>query len=306
MLRKRKFKSLTIKVFAIAIFALASFYACKDDSKQTLRNGYEYEILESKGETTPRPSQIVSLDLQLIDEFGNVLDDSRDAEIRPAIQIPEQRTLQTDKNPLLALVELMGVGDSARVVVPVDSLPDPPQEFKQSEYIDYRLKILNIEDEDKYRARMMEQTRSRDTANNAELQAKEAVAKEAIEAYQEGTLEGRKINVEGGMVIQMVEDTKGELPVAGERVDVHYFGFLKDGTPFDNSYRTGRPYSLTVGRGGSIEGWLKGIPKLPAGSSAVMDIPPSMGYGERGNPPVIPPNADLLFYVTIDKVYKNK
>jgi FKBP-type peptidyl-prolyl cis-trans isomerase len=306
MLKKESFKSLSIRVLAVVIFGLASFYACQQKEVKKLRNGYEYQMLQSKGGTTPRPEQVVTLDLELIDEFGNVLDDSRTADIRPAITIPGQRTLQTDRNPLLALIELMGVGDSAKVIVPIDSLPNPPQEFLQSDFIDYRIKILSIEDAKAYQKRMAAETQSRNITDEAEQRERLAEAKNAVEAYKQGTLPGRKIELGGGLIVHLINDTKGEKGEDGERVDVNYFGFLKDGTSFDNSYRTGRPYSLTIGRGGSIDGWLKGIPEVPEGSTAILDIPPSMGYGERGNPPVIPPNADLLFYIKVEKVFKIK
>lgn len=306
MSKKGYYKSVISRILAVIIFFTASFFACKEKEMDVLRNGYSYEILDAKGGTTPRPEQIVTLELELIDEFGNILDDSRTSDIRPAIKVPGQRVAGTESNPLLALIELMGPGDSARVIVPIDSLPNPPQEFRQSAFIDYHLKVVSIEDEGPYNERMVKEQKIKESENAVQSNKQLDIAQEAIEKYKAGTLKGKKIELGGGLIVHIIFEGKGEKGELGERVDVHYYGFLEDGTSFDNSFRTGRPYPLTVGGGGSIQGWLQGIPELPEGSKAVLDIPSALGYGAAGNSNLIPPNADLFFYVEIDKVFKSK
>ena len=48
-----------------------------------------------------------------------------------------------------------------------------------------------------------------------------------------------------------------------------------------------------------IQGWEKGIPGMKVGGKRSLVIGPEMGYGERGNPPVIPPQASLMFDVEV-------
>ena len=48
-----------------------------------------------------------------------------------------------------------------------------------------------------------------------------------------------------------------------------------------------------------IRGWDEGIQQLKKGQKATIICPPEYGYGSRGAPPVIPPNATLKFEVEV-------
>lgn len=86
---------------------------------------------------------------------------------------------------------------------------------------------------------------------------------------------------------------------AGDTVSVHYTGWLTDGTEFDSSLDRGQPYVFTLGQGGVIEGWDKGLVGMKVGGTRKLTIPPEMAYGEQGSGGVIPPNATLLFEVEL-------
>ena len=75
-----------------------------------------------------------------------------------------------------------------------------------------------------------------------------------------------------------------------------------DGKMFDTSFRMGRPYTFTVGRGEVIRGWDLGIPLLKKGGTAALFIPYTLAYGEAGKPPSIPEKSDLMFYVELTDV----
>lgn len=79
---------------------------------------------------------------------------------------------------------------------------------------------------------------------------------------------------------------------------MHYHGIL-GGRSFDSSYERNQPFSFVIGQNQVIKGWEEGIPLLPVGTKAVLIIPPDLGYGQDGAPPVIPPNATLTFYVEV-------
>merc|ERR1712108_94976 len=74
----------------------------------------------------------------------------------------------------------------------------------------------------------------------------------------------------------------------GDTVEVHYVGKLENGNEFDNSFKRGQPLSFTLGQGMVISGWEKGLLGMCRGEKRKLTIPPHMGYGERGFPPVIP------------------
>ena len=91
---------------------------------------------------------------------------------------------------------------------------------------------------------------------------------------------------------------KGPEAVRGKTVEVHYTGWLTDGKQFDSS-AGGDAFSFRLGAGEVIEGWDRGVAGMKVGGKRKLTIPPEMGYGRRGAPPVIPPDATLVFEVEL-------
>ncbi len=109
---------------------------------------------------------------------------------------------------------------------------------------------------------------------------------------------------DSGLLIYTIKEGKGAQPKRGETVQVHYTGYLTDGTKFDSSYDRGQPIKFKVGTGRVIAGWDKGIMKMKEGEKAILFIPSYLGYGQMGAGGIIPPNADLIFEVELIKVGK--
>ena len=102
-----------------------------------------------------------------------------------------------------------------------------------------------------------------------------------------------------------IEDLKqgaGTEATAGKNVTVHYVGTLTDGSKFDSSRDRGKGFSFRLGAGQVIKGWDQGVAGMKIGGLRKLTIPASLGYGDRGFPPVIPPNATLVFEVELLEV----
>jgi FKBP-type peptidyl-prolyl cis-trans isomerase len=95
-----------------------------------------------------------------------------------------------------------------------------------------------------------------------------------------------------------VEGT-GKEAKAGNTVDVHYTGRLKDGTKFDSSLDRGQTFSFQLGAGRVIKGWDEGVAGMKEGGKRKLIIPSQLAYGEKGFPGAIPPNAELTFDVEL-------
>jgi FKBP-type peptidyl-prolyl cis-trans isomerase len=94
----------------------------------------------------------------------------------------------------------------------------------------------------------------------------------------------------------------GITPEKGQTCVVHYTGWLWNdakGRMFDSSVRRGMPITFQVGTHNVIDGWDEGLLTMKVGGKRELLIPPDLGYGERGRPPVIPPNSSLLFEVEL-------
>ena len=91
----------------------------------------------------------------------------------------------------------------------------------------------------------------------------------------------------------------GAEAVAGQTVTVHYAGWILDGEKFDASVDRGETFSFPLGAGQVIPGWDEGVAGMRVGGHRRLVIPPELGYGDGGYPPVIPPEATLVFDVQL-------
>jgi len=85
----------------------------------------------------------------------------------------------------------------------------------------------------------------------------------------------------------------------GTSVKVQYVGVhFADGKQFDASWDGAGPFDLSL-PGGVIKGWNQGIPGMKVGGRRMLIIPPDLGYGAQGYPPVIQPNETLVFVIDL-------
>jgi FKBP-type peptidyl-prolyl cis-trans isomerase FklB len=103
-----------------------------------------------------------------------------------------------------------------------------------------------------------------------------------------------------GLQYATVKEGTGKAPKSTDKVTVHYAGWLTNGTPFDSSYKRGQ--TATFPLNGVIAGWTEGLQLMKEGGSTTFVIPAKLGYGSRGAPPVIGPDATLVFHVELIKV----
>ncbi|HIP52976.1 MAG TPA: FKBP-type peptidyl-prolyl cis-trans isomerase [Chromatiales bacterium] len=92
---------------------------------------------------------------------------------------------------------------------------------------------------------------------------------------------------------------EGEEARSGDRVSVHYTGWLTDGTKFDSSIDRNEPFSFPLGGGRVIRGWDEGVQGMRVGGRRRLTISPQLGYGVAGAGGVIPPNATLIFEIEL-------
>ena len=105
------------------------------------------------------------------------------------------------------------------------------------------------------------------------------------------------------LTFEIIAAGTGEQAKAGQRATLHYIGKLEDGSVFDSSRDRGEPFSFTLGAGQVIQGWEQGVLGMQIGEIRTLNIPPELGYGERGAGGVIPPTATLMFEVELLDIF---
>jgi FKBP-type peptidyl-prolyl cis-trans isomerase len=93
----------------------------------------------------------------------------------------------------------------------------------------------------------------------------------------------------------------GASPADGLIAVVHFTGWLADGTQFDSS-RTRKPFGFKLGSGQVIRGWDEGVRGMKVGGKRRLIISGMLGYGQRGVPGMIPPDATLTFDIELLRV----
>lgn len=99
-----------------------------------------------------------------------------------------------------------------------------------------------------------------------------------------------------------LQEGTGPAATSNDTVTVNYTGAVAStGIIFQSSLDTGK--TATFGLNQVIEGWKLGIPGMKTGGTRQLLIPAALAYG--ATPPAgsgIPPNADLVFDVTLVKI----
>jgi cyclophilin family peptidyl-prolyl cis-trans isomerase len=116
-----------------------------------------------------------------------------------------------------------------------------------------------------------------------------------------------------GLTYKIIQKGDGIKPVNGSTFYFHYAGYFEDGNLFDSSYeevnkaygkydanraaQNGyKAFPFEAGKkDGMIPGFLEGLSLMSYGDKALLFIPSTLAYGERGAGGVIPPNATLIF-----------
>jgi len=111
------------------------------------------------------------------------------------------------------------------------------------------------------------------------------------------------VTSKSGLVYVDLKVGDGETPAKTDKVEVHYTGWLTDGTKFDSSVDRQEPFVFSL-QGGVIPGWLEGVATMKVGGKRRLIIPSDLAYGVRGSPPKIPANATLVFDVELLSIKK--
>jgi FKBP-type peptidyl-prolyl cis-trans isomerase len=289
------------------LFLATLLVSCGADSALKTSQGYKVVLDKDVATQKCQETDFVYFDLKIFNDKDSLLQSYENAPEPLVIQIAEGGVTPDAPNPVMETISMLGAGDQASLYIPTDSIPNATPEMKESAFVRYEIVATEVMDQASFEQKMETE---RQEAERASMEIKEkeeeeqAKAKAIVQEYLNGKYKGDIQEDENtGLKYIILEEGEGEVGKPGQVVECNYFGYLTDGTPFDNNYKYGRAFNVNLGRGGVIPGWEIGLTKLRKNDKALLIIPSELAYGERGSPPIIPPNSELVFYMEILNIF---
>ncbi|XP_031637024.1 peptidyl-prolyl cis-trans isomerase FPR2-like [Contarinia nasturtii] len=88
----------------------------------------------------------------------------------------------------------------------------------------------------------------------------------------------------------------------GDFISIYFEGWIEGKDVSFSQHMSGTPYKFQLGKNEHIRGWDLGIEGMKTGSIRRIKCPPSLAYGEAGLLSLVPPNATLIFDITLLEV----
>lgn len=264
--------------------------ACGKNEKET-PNGLKYTVVKEGDGVVPKTDEVLVFDYQLKDSKDSVWGETFTEGIPAATKISDTTQI-ANEDGMTQMFRMLSVGDSVKTEMPVNEFfskivgsPAPP-EIDTTLSVTYTLKVQDIMSVDEYMQAREEQLKKRE----ARIFTKDT---EAINKY----LSDSKLTASqdtSGLQFIIHSNGGGKKPSLDDCVEVKYVGrFMKTGLEFDKNEKISFPLN------GVIAGWKLGIPMLGVGDSGTFYVPSKLAYGPQGYPGAIPPDAILIFDVTL-------
>lgn len=274
-----------------AIFFTMS-WGCKQGGSESYtetEDGLLYKfIVESDNEAMPEISDIITVTM----DYG-----IEDSTMFTSVDVPQPIQMQVNeplfKGGFMEGFTLMHLGDSAEFLMKTDSVfkhffrSKTPPGIDTIEYMWFRIGLEDIKTQEeaaKERQMAMEKNRNEEKVNRDAYLKEHSITVEPTES---------------GLYYIETKKGSGKTPEPADTVQVHYTGYLLDGTKFDSSLDRDKVFEFPLGQGRVIPGWDEGIGMMRVGGKARLIIPSSLGYGERGAGQAIPPFSTLIFDVEL-------
>ncbi len=109
---------------------------------------------------------------------------------------------------------------------------------------------------------------------------------------------------ESGAILKTIKEGNGATPKVTDMVKVHYQGTLIDGTVFESSTKLGEPAMMRMNEMSKC--WKEGMQQIKVGGKSKLVCPSSLGYRDKGLPPLIKPGATLVFEIELLEITANQ
>ncbi|MGC4010099.1 MAG: FKBP-type peptidyl-prolyl cis-trans isomerase [Pseudomonas sp.] len=252
-------------------------------------SGLAYKFRQDIAGKPGNVGDVVKLDFKLFNSKDSVLRNT------VAEKMMVVTTIQKPKYPgsFEECLAMLSKGDSCACWLSADTLfkygigAEMPEYIEKGSFLRFEVKMHNVMTMQEYNQEQV-------------IMAKKAKQDEdaVLAAYIKNNNIPAKLDTTTGLYYQVVQEGAGAFPKKGNKVIVHYTGYLLNGEIFDSSRDRGEPFDFILGKGYVIEGWDEGIPLMHKGEKGILYIPSYRGYGPQ-RAGTIPPNSILIFEVEL-------
>lgn len=292
-----------LKNLFLLVALVVAAAACK---KTKTASGFEYTINKAGSGAKANVGDAAFYDVILKGDDSTMFSTLKEGQqAKSLVEDPSKNPDAFYKLTMEALA-ILKVGDSATFKMPLDTFKVKPAGLEKAKMATLIIVLRDVKSKAEVEARQAElkalaasiQAAKPDFIARAKGVA-DSTAKLAKE-FGAGKFPANVQTLPTGLKMAVLKEGTGALPKKGEIVLVNYYGALKTGVKFDESFTRGEPISFPIGAGQVIPGWDQGLAEMKEGTIAVLFVPAALGYGERAQGP-IPANSDLVFYVELLK-----
>lgn len=174
--------------------------------------------------------------------------------------------------------------------------------------------------EERAKKKEEEARKKAEEAQKAALEKIEAAAGELLPTLED--YKGKAKKLASGLLIHTITEGNGEKPKQGQNVKVWYEGYFTDGKLLDTNRKDvaekygqyNRQRELQKGYetttmlvspdANLVAGFKEGLANMKVGDKKYVYLPSHLAWGERGSPPVIQPNTDVVFIIEMVEIMK--
>lgn len=276
------------------IFSSALLLAACNQNKVEVIDGVKLQIHSHDDKAKKlKDGDIITFDLVIKNGADSVLQDTR-KDGKPGkgmIQAPNGAP-GSFKGTFENGLRLLSLGDSATILVPIDSLiksvqaPLPPF-LKPGTDLKYTVKITKVQTRAEFEKEMAKEAE----VSKAEASKRLAGEPAAIDAYTAKT--GKAFQKAASGLRYFIEKPgAGVSPKLGETWSVNYKGTFMSGKVFDE----GKAAEMPIGQ--MIPGFNEALTLLKAGGKGTFVIPSAIAYGDQARGP-IEANSVLVFEIEL-------
>ena len=123
--------------------------------------------------------------------------------------------------------------------------------------------------------------------------------KESERFFAENKKKPGVVTTKSGLQYKIIKKGTGNSPTMDQFINIQFRGTFLDGTEFEKNEKDG---TSTFNLASVIPGWKEVFQIMQPGAEWIVYVPPNLGYGEKGVPGHIAPNAALIFEIKLDSI----